>query len=83
MGLQFKERRRRSDGRRVLVWNSIILNGKIKCHIFSGYTVTSERYCQQVIRFYVHLFGWVIGTNFLFIDDNAGQHLAHAVNELL
>ncbi|GFX68253.1 transposable element Tcb2 transposase [Trichonephila clavipes] len=67
----------------VLVWGGIILDGRTELHIFDRESVIGERYCEEVLLPHVRLFRGVIGSDFIFMDDNARPHRTLAVEELL
>lgn len=46
-------------------------------------TVTSQRYCTEILLDHVHLFRGAIGLDFLFMDDNARQHRTTEVSDTL
>ncbi|GFX25744.1 transposable element Tc3 transposase [Trichonephila clavipes] len=75
--------RHRYGGPGVLVWGSILLNGRTELHIFHRGLVTGDRYCEEVLLPHVRLFRGAIVLDFIFMDDNARPHRTLAVEELL
>ncbi|GFY15824.1 transposable element Tcb2 transposase [Trichonephila clavipes] len=80
--INIKERHR-YGGSGVLVRGGIMLNGRTKLHIFDRGSVTGDRYCEEVFLPHVRLLRGAIGSDFLFMDDNARPHWTLAVEELL
>ncbi|GFW90460.1 transposable element Tcb2 transposase [Trichonephila clavipes] len=60
-----------------------MLNGQTELYIFDRGSVTKDRYCEEELLPHVHLFRGVIGTDFIFMDDNVRPHRTLAVEELL
>ncbi|GFY04143.1 transposable element Tcb2 transposase [Trichonephila clavipes] len=60
-----------------------MLNGRTELHIFDRGSVTGDRYYDEVLLLHVRLFRGAIGTDFIFMDDNARPHRTLAVEELL
>ncbi|GFU36621.1 transposable element Tcb2 transposase [Trichonephila clavipes] len=60
-----------------------MLNGRTELHIFDRGSVIGDRYCEEVLLPHVRLFQGAIGTDFIFMDDNARPHQTLAVEELL
>ncbi|GFX35878.1 transposable element Tcb2 transposase [Trichonephila clavipes] len=75
--------RHRYGGPGVLVWGSIMLNGRTELRIFYRGSVTGDRYCEEVLLPHVRLFRGAICPDFIFMDDNARPHHTLAVEELL
>ncbi|GFU46683.1 transposable element Tcb2 transposase [Trichonephila clavipes] len=67
----------------VLVWGSIILNGRTELHIFDRGSVIGDRYCEEVFLPHVRPFRGAIDPDFICMDDNARPHRTLAVEELL
>ncbi|GFW27178.1 transposable element Tcb2 transposase [Trichonephila clavipes] len=67
----------------VLVWGGIMLNRRTELHIFDRGSVIGDRYCEEVLLLHVRLFRGAIGSDFIFMDDNARPHRTLAVKELL
>ncbi|KFM70462.1 Transposable element Tc3 transposase, partial [Stegodyphus mimosarum] len=66
-------------GAGVLVWGGIILGSRTNLHVQIG-TMTSQIYRDAI---HVRFFRGVMGTQFVFMDDNARPHLANIVSECL
>ncbi|GFY24119.1 transposable element Tcb2 transposase [Trichonephila clavipes] len=49
-------------------------NGRTPLHISEQGSVTSQRYYREVIPNHVHIFRGAVGSDFLFMDDNARPH---------
>ncbi|GFV93072.1 transposable element Tcb2 transposase [Trichonephila clavipes] len=79
----FSKERHRYGGSGVLVWGGIMLNGRTKLHIFDRWSVTGDRYCEEVFLPHVRLLRGAIGPDFIFMDDNARPHWTLAVEKLL
>ena len=69
------------DGRRLMVWAGIMLNGYTPYHIFQRGTMISVMHRDEVWEPYVCLFRAAVGPEFLSMDDNARQHTALLVHE--
>lgn len=67
----------------VLVWAGIMHNARTPLHIFERGSVTSQRYCTEIILDYVRLFRGAVGPDFLFRDDNARPHRSSEVSDTL
>ncbi|GFT57308.1 transposable element Tcb2 transposase [Trichonephila clavipes] len=67
----------------VLVCGGIKLNGRTELHIFDRWSVTGDRYCEELLLLHVHLLRGAIGPDFIFMDDNTRSHRTLAVEELL
>ncbi|GFX72464.1 transposable element Tcb1 transposase [Trichonephila clavipes] len=67
----------------VLVWGSIMRNGRTELHIFDRGSLIGDRYCEEVLLSHVRLFRGAINPDFIFMDDNARLHQTPAVEELL
>ncbi|GFX33470.1 transposable element Tcb2 transposase [Trichonephila clavipes] len=75
--------RDRFGGRGVLVWGGIMLVSRADLHIFDAGSVNGTRYCNEILLPYVHLFRGAMGSQFLFMDDNAPCHRTVAAEQLL
>lgn len=75
------ERDRYAPG--VMVWAGIMHNGRTPLHIFERGSVTSQRYCNEIILGHVRLFRGAVGSDFLFMDDNARPHRSVEVSDTL
>lgn len=76
-----QERHRYGQG--VMVWAGIMHNAKTPLHIFERGTVTSQRYCREIVLDHVRLFRGAVGPDFLFMDDNARPHRTAEVSDTL
>ncbi|UYV63860.1 hypothetical protein LAZ67_2005843 [Cordylochernes scorpioides] len=70
-------------GGSLLVWAGISSSRRTPLHIFSGGTLTAQRYRDEILEPYLRHYRDHIGHNFIFIDDNARPHRARLVNEYL
>ncbi|GFX31015.1 transposable element Tcb1 transposase [Trichonephila clavipes] len=61
-------------GQGVMLWTGIMHNGRTPLHIFERGSVTSQRYCTEIILDHVRTFKGAVSPDFLFIDDNAQEH---------
>ncbi|GFS78104.1 transposable element Tcb2 transposase [Trichonephila clavipes] len=67
----------------MMVWASIMINGRTRLHVFANGTMTSQRYIDEVLLPHVHLFRGAVGDKFVFMDDNATCHRTLAVQDCL
>ncbi|UYV71819.1 FBXL16, partial [Cordylochernes scorpioides] len=67
----------------LLVWAGISSSRRTPLHIFSGGTLTAQRYRDEILEPYLRPYRYQIGHNLIFMDDNARQHRARLVNEYL
>ncbi|GBO25159.1 hypothetical protein AVEN_159055-1 [Araneus ventricosus] len=51
--------------------------------MFAGGSVTAVRYCDEILHPLVRLFITVMGTDAIFLDDNARPHIARLVRSYL
>ncbi|GFU98109.1 ryanodine receptor [Trichonephila clavipes] len=65
-----------------LVWGGIILRFRTELHVRSV-TMTGHIYRDVILEQHVRLFRGAMGTEFLFMDDNAHPHRANIVDECL
>ncbi|UYV70792.1 hypothetical protein LAZ67_8000631 [Cordylochernes scorpioides] len=70
-------------GSSLLVWAGISSSRRTPLHIFSGGTLTAQRYRDEILEPYLRPYGDQIGHNLIFKDDNARPHRARLVNEYL
>ncbi|UYV80853.1 hypothetical protein LAZ67_19001989 [Cordylochernes scorpioides] len=70
-------------GGSLLVWAGISSSRRTPLHIFSGGTLTAQRYRDEILEPYLRPYRDQIGHNLIFMDDNARQHRARLVNEYL
>ncbi|GFX26855.1 transposable element Tcb2 transposase [Trichonephila clavipes] len=52
-------------------------------HFFDTGSVTAQRYRDEVLEPYVHLFRDAVGPDFIFMDDNAPYHRAVLIDDFL
>ncbi|KFM57304.1 Transposable element Tcb1 transposase, partial [Stegodyphus mimosarum] len=74
--------RHRYGGAGVLVRGGIILGSRTDLHVQIG-TMTSQIYRDVVLEQHVRLFRGPMGSQFVFMDDNACPHRASIVSECL
>ncbi|GBN07856.1 Transposable element Tc1 transposase [Araneus ventricosus] len=67
----------------LMVWESIMLDGRTPLHVFERGTVTCVSYRDDILEPYVRLFRGAIGHEFILMDDNARPHRALRVDEFL
>ncbi|GFU24255.1 transposable element Tcb2 transposase [Trichonephila clavipes] len=60
--------------RGVMVWTVILMDGRIYLHFFDTGSVTAQRYRDEVLEPYVHLFRGAGGPDIIFMDDNVPCH---------
>ncbi|GFU41982.1 transposable element Tc3 transposase [Trichonephila clavipes] len=74
-GTRFEPRniteRHHFPSRGVMVWAGIMMDGRTDLHFFDTGSVTAQRYRDEVLEPYVHLFRGTVGHDFIFMDDNA------------
>ncbi|UYV73825.1 hypothetical protein LAZ67_11001036 [Cordylochernes scorpioides] len=70
-------------GGSLLVWAGISSSRRTPLHIFSGGTLTAQRYRDEILEPYLRPYRNQIGHNLIFMDDNARPHRAGLVNEYL
>ncbi|UYV83242.1 hypothetical protein LAZ67_23000264, partial [Cordylochernes scorpioides] len=70
-------------GGSLLVWAGISSSRRTPLHIFSGGTLTAQRYRDEILEPYLRPYRDQIGHNLIFMDDNACPHRARLVNEYL
>ncbi|GFY01773.1 transposable element Tcb1 transposase [Trichonephila clavipes] len=74
--------RYRYGGAGWLVWGGIYLGSRTDLHVQSV-TMTGHFYRDVILEQHVRLFRGAMGTQFLFMDDNARSHRANIVDECL
>ncbi|GFV77492.1 transposable element Tcb1 transposase [Trichonephila clavipes] len=67
----------------IMVWASIMINGRTRLHVVANGTMTGQRYIDEVLLPHVRLFRGAIGDKFVFMDDNATCHRTLAVQDCL
>ncbi|UYV80282.1 hypothetical protein LAZ67_18002283 [Cordylochernes scorpioides] len=70
-------------GGSLLVWAGISSSSRTPLHIFSGGTLTAQRYRDEILEPYLRPYRDQIGHNLILMDDNARPHRARLVNEYL
>ncbi|GBN40782.1 hypothetical protein AVEN_204460-1 [Araneus ventricosus] len=70
-------------GGRLLVWAGIATNGRTDLYVFAGVSVTAVRYREEILHTLVLPFIAAMGTDTIFMDDNARQHRARLVRSYL
>ncbi|GBN69292.1 hypothetical protein AVEN_35980-1 [Araneus ventricosus] len=67
----------------LMVWASIMLDGRTPLYVFERGTVTGVWYRDEILEPYVRLFRGAVGPEFILMDDNARPHRALLVHEFL
>ncbi|GFU97590.1 transposable element Tc1 transposase [Trichonephila clavipes] len=67
----------------IMVWASIMINGRTRLHVVANGTMTGQRYIDEVLLPHVRLFHVAVGDKFVFMDDNATCHRTLAVQDCL
>ncbi|UYV69217.1 K02A2.6-like, partial [Cordylochernes scorpioides] len=70
-------------GGSLLIWAGISSSSRTPLQIFSGGTLTAQRYRNEILEPYLRPYTDQIGHKFIFMDDNARPHRARLVNEYL
>ncbi|UYV76586.1 K02A2.6-like, partial [Cordylochernes scorpioides] len=70
-------------GGSLLVWAGISSSSRTPLHIFSGGTLTAQRYRDEILEPYLRPYRDQIGHNLILMDDNVRPHRARLVNEYL
>ncbi|GFU25070.1 transposable element Tcb1 transposase [Trichonephila clavipes] len=73
--------RHRYGGAGWLVWGGIILGSRTDLHVQSV-TMTGHIYRDVILEQHVRLFRGAMGTEFLFMDENARPHRANIVDDV-
>ncbi|GFV88788.1 transposable element Tc3 transposase [Trichonephila clavipes] len=58
-------------------------DGHTDLHFFDTGSVTAQRYRDEVLDPYVHMFRDAVGPDFIFMDDNAPSHQAVLIDDFL
>lgn len=74
--------RHRYGGAGLLVWGGIILGSRTDLHVQTG-TIPGRNYRNIILEQHVRLFRGAMGSEFVYMDDNATTHRASIVNECL
>ncbi|GFT21065.1 transposable element Tcb2 transposase [Trichonephila clavipes] len=67
----------------IMVWGSIMINGRTRLHVVANGTMTGQRYIDEVLLPHVRLFRGAVGDKFVFMDYNATCHRTLAVQDCL
>ncbi|GFW88626.1 transposable element Tcb2 transposase [Trichonephila clavipes] len=67
----------------IMVWASIIINGRTRLHVVVNGNMTGQRYIDEVLLPHVRLFRGAVGDKFVFMDDNATCHRTLAAQDCL
>ncbi|GFU73692.1 transposable element Tcb2 transposase [Trichonephila clavipes] len=67
----------------IMVWASIMINGRTRLHVVANGTMTGQRYIDEVLLPHVRLFLGAVGDKFVFMDDNATCHRTLTVQDCL
>ncbi|GFV72545.1 transposable element Tc3 transposase [Trichonephila clavipes] len=59
------------------------MDGRTDLHFFDMGSVTVQRYRDEVLEPYVRLFRGAVGSDFIFIDDNAPCHRTVLIDDFL
>ncbi|GFW60497.1 transposable element Tcb2 transposase [Trichonephila clavipes] len=86
-GTRFEPRniteRHHFPSRGVMVWAGIMMDGHTDLHFFDTGLVTAQRYRDEVLEPYVHLFRGSVGPDFIFMDDTASCYRAVLIDDFL
>ncbi|GFS66962.1 transposable element Tcb2 transposase [Trichonephila clavipes] len=67
----------------IMVWASIMINGRTRLHVVENGTMTDQRYIDEVLLPHVRLFRGAVGDELVFMDDNAPCHRNLSVQDCL
>ncbi|GBM73003.1 Transposable element Tcb1 transposase [Araneus ventricosus] len=67
----------------LLVWAGIATNGRTDLYVFAGGSVTAARFRDEILHPLVRAFIPAMGTDAIFMDDNARPHRARLVRSYL
>ncbi|GFV63182.1 transposable element Tcb2 transposase [Trichonephila clavipes] len=67
----------------IMVWASIMINGRTRLHVVANGTMTGQRCIDEVLLPHVRLFRGDVSDKFVFMDDNATCHRTLAVQDCL
>ncbi|GFY18895.1 transposable element Tcb2 transposase [Trichonephila clavipes] len=67
----------------IMVWASIMINGRTRLNVVANGTMTGQRYINEGLLPHVRLFRGAVGDKFVFMDDNATCHRTLAVQDCL
>jgi hypothetical protein len=66
-------------GRSLMVWGGISFNGRTQLVVVRNGSMTAARYRDDIIVPHVQPYAENVGPNFIFMNDNTRQHIAHIV----
>ncbi|GFW26324.1 transposable element Tc3 transposase [Trichonephila clavipes] len=66
-----------------MVWAAFLMDGLTDIHFFDTWSVTAQRYRDEVLEPYVHLLRCAVGPDFISMDDNASCHQAVLIADFL
>ena len=67
----------------VMVWAGISVNGKTDLYVIENGTLTTVRYCNEILDQFVRPYAAAISPDFILMDDNARPHRAHSTDAYL
>ncbi|GBO18726.1 hypothetical protein AVEN_167519-1 [Araneus ventricosus] len=67
----------------LFVWAGMATNGRTYLYVFAGDSVTAVRYRDEIIHPLVRSFIAALGTDAVFMDDNARPHRARFVRSFV
>ncbi|GFY34376.1 transposable element Tcb2 transposase [Trichonephila clavipes] len=67
----------------IMVWDGIMINGRMRLHVVANGTMTGQRYIDEVLLPHVRLFRGGFCDKFVFMDDNATCHRTLIVQDCL
>ncbi|GFX62849.1 transposable element Tcb2 transposase [Trichonephila clavipes] len=86
-GTRFEPRniteRHHFPSRGVMVWAGIMMDGRTDLHFFDTGFVTAQRYRDEVLEPYIRLFRGAVGSDFIFMNDNAPCHRTVRIDDFL
>ncbi|GFU95158.1 transposable element Tcb2 transposase [Trichonephila clavipes] len=86
-GTRFEPRniteRHHFPSRGVMVMAGIMMNSHTDIHFFDKGSLTAQRYRDEVLEPYVHLFRGAVCSDIIFMDDNASCHRTMLIDEFL
>ncbi|GFU21879.1 transposable element Tcb2 transposase [Trichonephila clavipes] len=86
-GTRFKPRniteKHHFPSRGVMVWAGIMMDGRIDLDFFDTGSMTAQRYRDENLEPYVHLFRGAVGPDFIFMDDSVPCHRVVLIDDFL
>ncbi|GFU41419.1 transposable element Tcb2 transposase [Trichonephila clavipes] len=67
----------------VMLWAAILHNGRTQLHMSELGSVTSQWYFRKVVLDHIRIFRGAVGSDFLFMEDNAWAHRSVEVPDTL